>query len=66
MRHSNQGPFRQQAGFLRRPFVQDGDLPFGDVLSEQIVAQALTAVQAFWMERIYSPWSRFGSSWVRY
>ena len=55
MRYFSQGRFQQQVRFLRRQFLQDGDLPFADVLSEQIVAQALTAIQAFWMDRIYSP-----------
>jgi len=55
MRYCNQGRFRQQAEFLRRQFLQDEGLPFGDVLSEQIVTQALTAVEAFWKDRIYSP-----------
>ena len=55
MRYSNQGRFRQQVRFLRRQFLQDGDLPFSNVLSEQIVTQALTAIQVFWMDRIYSP-----------
>lgn len=30
-------------------------MPFANILSEQIVAQALTAIEAFWMDRIYSP-----------
>ena len=34
MRHSNNGRFRQQVQFLRRQFLQDGDLPFSNVLSE--------------------------------
>ncbi len=55
MRHSNEGRFRQQISFLRRQYLQDGDLPFTGVLSEEIVAQALAAIQAFWMDRIYSP-----------
>ena len=55
MRYFSQGRFRQQVRFLRRQFLQDGDLPFSNVLSEQIVAQALTAIQVFWMDRIYSP-----------
>jgi hypothetical protein len=41
--------------FLRHQFLQDGDLPFGDVLSEGIVAQALEAVNVCWLDRIYSP-----------
>ena len=55
MRHSNQGRFRQQVQFLRRQFLQDGDLPFTNVLSEELVTRALTAITAFWMDRIYSP-----------
>src|SRR5215471_4746858 len=55
MRPSNPGWFRQQVQFLRRQFLQDGDLPFSNVLSEQIVKQALAAIQTFWLDRIYSP-----------
>jgi len=55
MRQCNQGRFRQQAGFLRRQFLQDGDLPFTNVLSEDLVERALTALEGFWMDRIYSP-----------
>ena len=55
MAYSNQGWFRQQVRFLRRQFLQDGDLPFSNVLSEEIVEQALTTINVFWMDRIYSP-----------
>src|SRR2546428_517718 len=55
MRHSNQGRFRQQVSFLRRQFLQDGDLPFTNVLSEDLVERALKAIEGFWMDRIYSP-----------
>src|SRR6185295_17845228 len=55
MRHSNQGRFRHQVQFLRRQFLQDGDLPFTDVLSEDLVARTLTAVGVFWKDRIYTP-----------
>ena len=44
MRYSSQGRFHQQFRFLRGQFLQDGDLPFSNVLSEDMVAQALTAV----------------------
>src|SRR3954470_12361811 len=54
MRHSNRGPFRDQVNFLRRQFLQDGDLPFTDVLTEEVLAQALTAVTG-WLDRIFSP-----------
>ena len=55
MRNCNQGWFQRQVTFLRRQFLQDADLPFTDVLSETIVAQALTAVNVYWMDRIYPP-----------
>jgi Transposase DDE domain len=55
MYHSNQGRFRQQARFLRRQFLQDGDLPFSNVLSEDLVTRALSALEVFWKDRIYSP-----------
>jgi Transposase DDE domain len=54
MPYSNRGSFRQQASFLRRQFLQDGDLPFTDVLTEEVIAQALTAVSG-WLDRIFSP-----------
>ena len=54
MRYSNRGAFREQVGFLRRQFLQDGDLPFTNVLTEQVVAQALTAVRG-WLDRIFTP-----------
>src|SRR5688572_30514433 len=55
MRSYNHGRVQQQASFLRRQFLQDGDLPFTDVLSEGIVAQALAAIDVVWLDRIYSP-----------
>ena len=45
MRYSNPGAFRQQARFLRHQFLQDGESPFKSVLSEEVVAQALTAIK---------------------
>jgi hypothetical protein len=55
MRSYNHGRFQQQASFLRRQFLQDGDLPFTDVLSGIVVEQALTAINVIWLDRIYSP-----------
>lgn len=55
MRSYDHGRFQQQTRFLRRQFLQDGDLPFTDVLSEGIVAQALAAIDVVWLDRIYSP-----------
>ena len=51
----NRGRVRQQVSFLRRQFLQEGDLPFTDVLSEEIVAQALTTIRVVWNDRIYTP-----------
>jgi hypothetical protein len=55
MRHFTQGPFQQQVRFLRRQFLQDGNLPFTDVLSAEVVSQAVTAIGTCWKDRIYSP-----------
>ena len=55
MRVSNQGRFHQQVRFLRRQFLQDGDLPFTDVLSVGFVSQSLATADVVWKERIYTP-----------
>src|SRR5580700_6613673 len=55
MRYFNQGRFRQQVEFLRHQFLQDGDLPFTNVLSEEAIAESLTAISTCWLDRIYSP-----------
>ena len=55
MRSYNQGRFRQQANFLRRQFLQDGELPFTDVLPSETVAKALAALNIVWLDRIYAP-----------
>src|SRR6516165_3912565 len=54
MRSRHSGPFREQVNTLRRQFLQDGDLPFTDVLTEEVIAQALAAVTG-WLDRIFSP-----------
>src|SRR4051794_19078807 len=54
MRQLHRGSFREQASFLRRQFLQDGDLPFTDVLTEEVIAQALGAISG-WLDRIFSP-----------
>ena len=48
------GSFRDRRRFLRRQFLQDGDLPFTDVLTEEVIAEALAAVGG-WLDRIFSP-----------
>lgn len=59
MRYVHRGWFRQrfreQFAFLRRQFLQDDALPFGDALSETIVAKALEDHAVDWVDRIYSP-----------
>ncbi len=55
MRSYLHGRFQQQTSFLQRQFLQDGDLPFTDVLSEGVAEQAMTAINVIWLDRIYSP-----------
>lgn len=55
MWYSSQAWFRQQTGFLRQQFLQDGGLPFTDVLSEQIVSEALETIGTYVIDRVYPP-----------
>ena len=55
MRDFSQGRLRQQVSFLRRQFLQEGELPFTDVLSKKTIAPALDEIEAGWKDRIYSP-----------
>jgi len=55
MRHCNQGRFRQQVRFLQQQYLQDGNLPFSDILSSALIEQALTALQVGWIDRIFTP-----------
>ena len=55
MRYSNQGRFRQQFKLLRRQFLQDGELPLNNVLSEATITSALNAIDFPWKDRIYTP-----------
>ena len=43
-----------QVNFLRRQFLQDDGLSFTDILTEDIIAEALAAVGG-WLDRIFSP-----------
>src|SRR3954469_11696813 len=54
MRHPHPGSFREQATLLRRQFLQDGGLPFTDVLTDDVLADALAAV-GHWLDRVFSP-----------
>jgi hypothetical protein len=64
MRSRHPASFREQVSTLRRQFLQDGDLPFTDVLTEEVLAQALAAVTG-WRTGSSLPWSPCGSSWGR-
>src|SRR4051794_27575785 len=54
MRRAHPGSFRDQVGFLRRQFLQGGDLPFTDVLTQEGIEQALATIGG-WLDRIFSP-----------
>jgi hypothetical protein len=49
------GRLRQQVDTLRREFLQEGELPFADVLSSGCLAEALTEIQHPWKDRIFNP-----------
>ena len=55
MRHSHPGRFRQQVQVLRRQFLQSGELPFTDVLTEAVLARARAALRGRWLDRVFSP-----------
>jgi hypothetical protein len=54
MRHPHPGSFRRQATLLRHQFLQDGGLPFTDVLTDEVISDALATV-GHWLDRIFSP-----------
>ena len=55
MRHCNHRRFRQQISFLRRQFLQDGELPFTNVLSTKLVEQSLATLGLVWNDTVYTP-----------
>lgn len=55
MRYFHHGRFQQQFRFLRHQFLQDGDLPFCNILSEQTISKALANIETCFLDRIYSP-----------
>ena len=55
MRCSNQGRLREQVSFVRRQYLQDDGLPFGDILTHEFIGQALAAAEGVWKDRIYTP-----------
>ena len=52
---SNSARICGQVRFLQRQFLQDGELPFTDVLSAKAFSQALTTAEVVWKDRIYTP-----------
>src|SRR3954464_4639380 len=55
MRHPSLGRLHQQVASLRQEFLQEGQLPFADVLSSACLAEALAEIKARWNDRIYTP-----------
>jgi hypothetical protein len=55
MRHFNLGRFRREVSSLQHQFLQDGNLPFSNVLSSELIKQALTALQVGCVDCIYTP-----------
>jgi Transposase DDE domain len=55
MHSRNIGRFEQQIRFLRRQFLQDGQLPFAKVLTSASIAKVVELAELNWRERIFSP-----------
>src|SRR4051794_26657916 len=49
------GRLRRQVDTLRREFLQEGELPFADVLSSGGLAEALAEIRRPWKDRIFNP-----------
>ena len=61
MRCSNKRQFRAQFDFIRRQFIQEGELPFTDVLSRETVTQGLGTIENSWNDRFYT---RLETLWI--
>jgi hypothetical protein len=55
MRLLSNGRLRHQVETLRRQFLQEGGLPFADVLTTECFEEALREIKATWKDRIYTP-----------
>jgi hypothetical protein len=55
MRPAHHGRFQRQVEFLRQQFLQDGGLPFTDVLSAECISQVVEEISLCWNECIYTP-----------
>jgi hypothetical protein len=54
MRPTHSRSFRASVRHLRRQFLQGDGLPFADVLTEAVLADALSTVGR-WLDRVFSP-----------
>lgn len=55
MRNLRRGCVRRQLQFLQRQYLQDGEMPLSNMLSESLISGALKAIEGSWNERIYTP-----------
>jgi hypothetical protein len=55
MRPPSHGRLRQQVSCLRQEFLQEGPLPFTEVLSSRCLSEAMAEVKAPWKDRIFTP-----------
>lgn len=55
MNSLNHGRFQQQIKYLRRQFLQDGDLPFAKVLTSASIVKVVQLAGLNWRERIFTP-----------
>src|SRR5215211_6874190 len=55
MRCPTHGRFPRQVDLFRRQFLQEGGLPFTDVLTEESLSGALETIRVCWKDRIFSP-----------
>lgn len=55
MVRSNSARIRGQVRFLQRQFLQEGELPFSDILSLETISQALKNAEVAWNNCVYTP-----------
>ena len=55
MRLPSKARLRRQVDLLRQQFLQEGRLPFTEVLSSQCISQALEEIKPPWYDRIFTP-----------
>lgn len=54
MRHPSPGRLRQQVASLRQEFLQEGQLPFADVLSPGCLSEAMKQIKAPWKDLLFT------------